>query len=57
MARVVSEKKECPRCGRLLHPLGYARHMAMHLDADELRKDEAITKYYEDRKGGSHNHH
>ena len=29
-------KKTCPRCSRRLHPLGYARHMAMHRDADRL---------------------
>lgn len=28
--------KICPVCRRQLHPLGYARHMAMHRDADRL---------------------
>lgn len=32
----LEKKKKCPRCGKELHPLGYARHMAMHRDADEL---------------------
>lgn len=31
--------KVCPRCGRRLKSLGYARHMAMHRDWDKLHPE------------------
>ena len=40
LERKVGDMKRCNICGRELHPLGYARHMAMHRDEERDRLEQ-----------------